>query len=442
MMNDVSRPVQAQRFGKWFLICLSVFFLGFTGTASAQAASYVKASKTQVKTTSSTRRGWVKLGKHYYFYNTKGRLMYGRIKYKGNYYYSYTNGRRASGWLKKGGRRYYCSPSTGIMFRNRWATSKGKRYCFDKNGVAIARKWLTSKGRRYYFLADSTMAKGWQKIGNFYYYFDKTSGVMARNQWIDDAYVNNIGQRIATREPQPAKTLSSSHYTYTSSTLKIDLRKKSMHWVSYWAAKIHISSPSQLRSALSYGTYGGTRQTTSSAVSSNGGIIGVNGSAFSYQTGKPSPLGMCIKNGKIYGNYMTSYSVMAVKKDGTIYTPAQGLMGKDLLADGVKDTYNFGPVLIKDGKVQPAWSETAKYYPRTAIGMISPCNYVLLVTNTGSYTGLNHWDMVNIFLSYGCTYAYNLDGGGSATLYYNGNVMNSLISDYQRPCADFLYFTK
>ena len=84
-MNDVSRPVQAQRFGKWFLICLSVFFLGFTGTASAQAASYVKASKTQVKTTSSTRRGWVKLGKHYYFYNTKGRLMYGRIKYKGNY---------------------------------------------------------------------------------------------------------------------------------------------------------------------------------------------------------------------------------------------------------------------------------------------------------------------------------------------------------------------
>lgn len=45
---------------------------------------------------------------------------------------------------------------------------------------------------------------------------------------------------------------------------------------------------------------------------------------------------MCIKNGIIYGDYMTSYSVMAVKKDGTIYTPAQGLMGKNLLAAGVK----------------------------------------------------------------------------------------------------------
>lgn len=57
---------------------------------------------------------------------------------------------------------------------------------------------------------------------------------------------------------------------------------------------------------------------------------------------------MCIKNGILYGDYMTSYSVMAVKNNGTIYTPAQGLMGKDLLAAGVKDTYNFGPILIKD----------------------------------------------------------------------------------------------
>ena len=57
----------------------------------------------------------------------------------------------------------------------------------------------------------------------------------------------------------------------------------------------------------------------------------------------------------------------------------------------MKDTYNFGPILIKDGRAQPAWSETAKYYPRTAVGMVKPGIYVLLVTDTGSYAGLNHW---------------------------------------------------
>ena len=74
--------------------------------------------------------------------------------------------------------------------------------------------------------------------------------------------------------------------------------------------------------------------------------------------------------------------------------------------------------------------------------MAASNDYILLVTDTGSYSGLNHWDMVSIFSSYGCQYAYNLDGGGSSTLYYNGKVMNKLISNYQRPCADFLYFTR
>ena len=150
---------------------------------------------------------------------------------------------------------------------------------------------------------------------------------------------------------------------HKSSSLNIDLRRKSTHNVPYWVALIKIKNSRQLKSALSYGSYGGARQTTSGAVSGNGGIIGVNGSAFSYQTGRPLPLGMCIKNGVIYGNYETSYSAMAVKYDGTIYTPEQGLKGEALLEEGVKDTYNFGPILIKDGQAQPAWSETAKYYP-------------------------------------------------------------------------------
>ena len=117
----------------------------------------------------------------------------------------------------------------------------------------------------------------------------------------------------------------------------------------------------------------------------------MNGSAFSYQTGRPSPLGMCIKNGVIYGNYETSYSVMAVKYDGTIYTPEQGLKGEALLEEGVKDTYNFWPNPDQRWTGPAGLVRTAKYYPRTAVGMVKPGIYVLLVTDTGSYAGLNHW---------------------------------------------------
>ena len=402
------------------------------------ASSYVKASNTKVNTTSK-KHGWVKKGKDYYYYNSKGKLLCGKIKYKGNYYYSTKDGKRFTGWLKSGGKLYYYNRKNGIMLRNRWATGTKYKYYFNKSGVAIASSWLTYGGKRYYFLANSRMATGWQKIGKYRYYFNKKTGALAKNMWVGRYYVKKKGQRTGSQRPDVK--VNDSHYTYKSSTLNIDLKRKSIHGIPYWVAVVQTANASQLKSALSYGTYGGARQTTSSAVSSNGGVIGINGSAFSYQTGKPSPLGMCIKNGVIYGNYHTSYSVMAVKNDGTIYTPKMGLLGDVLLKAGVKDTYNFGPVLIKNGKAQPAWAETAKYYPRTAVGMVKPGKYVLLVTDTGTYSGLNHWDLVNIFNSYGCQYAYNLDGGGSVTMYYNGKVMNRLINNYERPCGDFLYFT-
>ena len=70
------------------------------------ASSYVKASNTKVSTTSK-KHGWVKKGKDYYYYNSKGKLLCGKIKYKGNYYYSTKDGKRFTGWLKSGGKLYY-----------------------------------------------------------------------------------------------------------------------------------------------------------------------------------------------------------------------------------------------------------------------------------------------------------------------------------------------
>ena len=298
----------------------------------------------------------------------KGRLICGSFKYKGYYYYSIANGKRFTGWMKRSGNKYYYNRKNGAMFRNRWATGDKYTYYFNKSGVAIASQWLTQDGKKYYFLSNSTNGKRLAENRWILLLFQQKTGVLATNTWVGNYYVNSKGQRVKASDSKPTVSQSGNTYTYKSSTLNIKLSRKSVHGISYWVAHIKTSSAKQLKSALSNGTYGGSRQTTSDAVASNGGIIGVNGSAFDYGTGKPSPLGMCIKNGTIYGDYMTSYSVMAVKKDGTIYTPAQGLMGKNLLAAGVKDTYNFGPVLIKDGEASFHGLKTEKYYPRTAVG--------------------------------------------------------------------------
>ena len=135
------------------IICF--LFLIFTMcSSSVWAASYVKASNTTVSITSK-KHGWVKRGKDYYFYNSKGKLLWGKITYKGQRYYSTKNGKRYTGWLKSGGKRYYYNRKNGIMFRNRWATGTKYSYYFNKSGVAIANRWLSYGGKRYYFLPNS-----------------------------------------------------------------------------------------------------------------------------------------------------------------------------------------------------------------------------------------------------------------------------------------------
>ena len=387
--------------GLFLTALLLLLMLSFGSSVSVSAkAYYVKKADTTVSLT-STKTGWVKIGTGYYFYNSKHRLIRGFFKYRGEYYYSLKSGKRYGGWVTTtSGKTYYFRKGTGAMLRGRWG--------YD---------------------------------GKYYYYF-YSNGVMARNTTIGNYQVDSKGRRIVSTAEKPVIKQSGNNYSYSTSTLRISLKLKATHGVSYWVAHIKTQSPKQLRSALSYGTYGGTRQTTSSAVSSNGGIIGINGSAFDYGTGNPSPKGMCIKNGRVYADYATSYITMAVKSDGTMYTPKVSSTGSMLLKAGVKDTYNFGPILINNGVPQPAIAETNKFYPRSAVGMVKPNEYVIVVTNTGNYSGLNHTDLVNIFQAYGCRYAYNLDGGGSATLYFNGKVMNKLIGGTQRPCADFLYFTR
>ena len=92
------------------------------------------------------------------------------------------------------------------MFRNSWATGDKYTYYFNKSGVAIASQWLTQDGKKYYFLSNSTMAKGWQKIGKYYYYFSKKTGVMAKNTWIGKYYVNSKGQRVKSSDTKPTNT--------------------------------------------------------------------------------------------------------------------------------------------------------------------------------------------------------------------------------------------
>ena len=64
--------------------------------------------------------------------------------------------------------------------------------------------------------------------------------------------------------------------------------------------------------------------------------------------------------------------------------------------------------------------------PRTAIGQISPLHYLFVVSDgrTGESAGLSLLELAQIMQERGCAVAYNLDGGGSSTMWFNGAIVN------------------
>ena len=83
--------------------------------------------------------------------------------------------------------------------------------------------------------------------------------------------------------------------------------------------------------------------------------------------------------------------------------------------------------------------------PRTAIGQISEGHYLVIVSDgrTDESEGLSLLELAQEFQERGCTTAYNLDGGGSSTMVFNGEVVNNPTdgrSIAEREVSDIVYF--
>ena len=160
-----------------------------------------------------------------------------------------------------------------------WLKYKGNKYYLDKNGVRLT-KWQKIKNTTYYFTKKGKQrSTSWKKKGGWYYPTSTTGSVYK-------------GERM-----NPGSRLTATKIEYRTSTLKVILRKHRAYSTCYWTADIKINNPNQMFSAFSYGTYGGTRETTSHAVKRTKSIIGINASAFSYSCSGTEP---CLRRKYIF----------------------------------------------------------------------------------------------------------------------------------------------
>jgi len=85
-----------------------------------------------------------------------------------------------------------------------------------------------------------------------------------------------------------------------------------------------------------------------------------------------------------------------------------------------------GPVLLANGAI-PEWKPPLPRHPRTALGWNTDWLFLVVVDGRQKQLsiGMDYPELSALMLRLGCTEAVNLDGGGSSTLWLDGQVVNS-----------------
>ncbi len=159
--------------------------------------------------------------------------------------------------------------------------------------------------------------------------------------------------------------------------------------------------------------------------------------------------GCLIRQGRFYWN--ANQAETLVIEDGmTLRVIPRGEASQRVLMDhGVRDTYGFGPALVIDGQISSSTLRNRVDHPnpRCGIGMIEPGHWIAIATE-GRQTDFSYSITLEyfaqMFVDYGCTVAYNMDGGSSVGIVFMGEALNRHYKrgtvDIQRPWNDALLF--
>lgn len=265
---------------------------------------------------------------------------------------------------------------------------------------------------------------------------------------VDNAVTSEQAKSAVQVENEEVYT--SDEWHYESNKKSIEISKVVENGTTYFVADVQLKNSETLLSAFAKNQFGNNIiEYTSEIASENEAIFAINGDYYGFRDD-----GIIIRNGQLYRD-VPARTGLAFYADGTMKTYDETeTSGEELLKDGVIHTFSFGPVLVKNSKAISNFKQLSidknfgnrsieNSNPRTGVGIIAPNHFVFIVVDGRSKNysnGLTLEEFAQVFEDLGCTDAYNLDGGGSSTIYFMGKVVNNpLGKNKERGVSDILY---
>lgn len=202
-----------------------------------------------------------------------------------------------------------------------------------------------------------------------------------------------------------------------------------------------------MKTALAKNSYGrNVTEKTSEIAFKNNAILAINGDYYGVQE-----KGYVLKNGIIYRNtYKNNQEDLIIYDDGTFETITESEISlENIVSNGGYNLLSFGPVLLINNEIQVSSKDevgkSMSSNPRTAIGIIDNLHYVFVVSDgrTNKSDGLSLYELAEFMKKLDVDTLYNLDGGGSSTMYFNGKVINNPTTNgrtiKERSVSDIVY---
>ena len=243
---------------------------------------------------------------------------------------------------------------------------------------------------------------------------------------IADSESTTDNQPAASQTTQEEATPKDSAITPEEPQIEISTCR--VNDTNVYVADILLPSVESLKSAFAQDTYGRKiTATTSDTATENDAILAINGDFYGARE-----RGYVIRNGVLYRDTPSNADVLCIYTDGRMeIVDPQEKSAQELLDNGAWQVFSFGPGLLEDGEILVDTNDEVGMAmasnPRTAIGMIEPNHYIFVVSDgrTSDNEGLSLYELADFMKNLGVATAYNLDGGGSSTMVYQGEIINT-----------------
>jgi exopolysaccharide biosynthesis protein len=239
--------------------------------------------------------------------------------------------------------------------------------------------------------------------------------------------------------------------SYENGNIEISIEKFRKYNTTMYVADIQISDGYSLKTAFANNTFGqNITEKTSDIAKAHNSIFAINGDFYGYldaDTGSASD-GFVLRNGVVYRDTASRSDpeALVIDSDGSLSVVNEKETDINVLKkNGAWQIFSMGPTLVKNSEIALDGTETDTVAnPRTALGQVSKLHYIAIVADgrSSENRGVTLSELAIELKERGCTIAYNLDGGGSSTMYFKGEVINNPAEGYvigERKVSDIIY---